>query len=93
MTIFYNGNTFKYEMENILKLFYPVRRFQHIYESREYPADEYVSIDAAPAGDSVSDLSVTVKKGDFFVPSKPQTTLRPTPRWSARGFSIGFSTS
>ena len=35
MTIFYNGNTFKYEMENILKLFYPVRRFQHVYESRE----------------------------------------------------------
>ena len=66
MTIFYNGNTFKYEMENILKLFYPVRRFQHVYESREYPADEYVSIDVTPSGDSVSDLSVTVKKGDFF---------------------------
>lgn len=66
MTIFYNGNTFKYEMENILKLFYPVRRFRHVYESKEYPADEYVSIDVKPRGEGTSHLSVTVKKGDFF---------------------------
>lgn len=66
MTIFYNGNTFKYEMENILKLFYPVRRFRHVYESKEYPADEYVSIDVKPSGEGTSHLSVTVKKGDFF---------------------------
>lgn len=66
MTIFYNGNTFKYEMENILKLFYPVKRFRHIYESREYPPDEYLSIDVKKSGAGVSNLSVTVKKGDFF---------------------------
>lgn len=66
MTIFYNGNKYKYEMENILKLFYPVRRFKHIYESFEYPEDEYVSIDVSNAGEGIFDLSVTVKKGDFF---------------------------
>lgn len=72
MTIFYNGNTFKYEMENILKLFYPVRRFQHVYESREYPDDEYVSIDVSPVGEGGCDLSATVKKGDFFRTLKTQ---------------------
>lgn len=72
MTIFYNGNNFKYEMENILKLFYPVRRFQHVYESREYPDDEYVSIDVSPVGEGGCDLSATVKKGEFFRTLKTQ---------------------
>ncbi len=61
MTIFYIGNTFKYEMENILKLFYPVRRFKHIYEVSEYPDDEYIVIKTEE-----NDVFVTVKKGDFF---------------------------
>ena len=60
MTIFYIGNTFKYEMENILKLFYPVRRFKHIYESEDFPDDEYVVIKTFG-----NDVFVTVKNKDF----------------------------
>ncbi len=60
MTIFYIGNTFKYEMENILKLFYPVRRFKHIYDSDIFPDDEFVVIKTEG-----NDVFVTVKKGSF----------------------------
>jgi len=60
MTIIYIGNTFKYEMENILKLFYPVRRFKHIYETSLYPDDDYVVIKTENCN-----VFVTVKKGDF----------------------------
>lgn len=35
MTIFFSGNTFKYELEGIAKLFFPLIRFTHIYDTVE----------------------------------------------------------
>lgn len=32
MTIFFSGHQFKYELEGIAKLFFPVERFNHIYD-------------------------------------------------------------
>lgn len=65
MTIFYKGNSFKYEMENILKLFFPVERFKHIYDSSEYPPDEYVVIEVESVDEKTDNLFVTVKAGEF----------------------------
>ena len=40
MTIFFEGNDFKYEMENVARLFFPLRRFSFGYAPEEEPAED-----------------------------------------------------
>lgn len=40
MTIFFSGHTFKYEIEGVCKLFFPLMRFTHVYEDVTLPEGE-----------------------------------------------------
>lgn len=40
MTIFFSGHTFKYEVEGVCKLFFPLIRFTHVYEEVVLPEGE-----------------------------------------------------
>lgn len=64
MTICFNGNTFKYEMENIARLFFPLRKFQYAYEPEELPQGEWLWILRRTAGEGVY-LAVTVHTETF----------------------------
>lgn len=42
MTIFFSGQSFKYEIEGICKLFFPVMRFEHCYDTLPTGEDDYI---------------------------------------------------
>lgn len=42
MTIFFSGHSFKYEVEGVCKLFFPVVRFNQIYEEIVIPQGDYL---------------------------------------------------
>ena len=43
MTIYFNGNRFQYEMENVARLFYPLRRIQFRLEADAYEEGDYLA--------------------------------------------------
>ena len=64
MTICFNGNEFKYEMENIARLFYPLRRFDYLYEPDALPDGDFIHILRQREEQGVR-LAVSVRDGDF----------------------------
>lgn len=64
MTIFFNGNRFKYEMENVARLFFPLRRFSFAYDSEEYPEEDYLAF-IRREDNSGGELTVCVREGGF----------------------------
>ncbi len=63
MTILFNGNEFKYEMENVARLFHPLRHFQFAYEQAEVPEGDYLIFTRTLADDH-ADLRVDFREGD-----------------------------
>ena len=61
MTIFFNGNDFKYEMENVARLFFPLRRFSFVYDSTDFPEEDYLAFLRSEDGE----LTVRVRVGGF----------------------------
>ena len=68
MTIYFNGNRFQYEMENVARLFYPLRRFQFRFEADAYEEGDYLAF-RREITESGADLTVTVREGDFLKPN------------------------
>lgn len=64
MTICFNGNSFKYEMENIARLFFPLRRFDFSYEPDSLPDGDRIWIFRQYA-DGETLLKAAVQSGDF----------------------------
>ena len=64
MTIFFSGNRFKYEMENVARLFFPLRRFSFVYDSEEYPEADYLAF-IRRENVSGGELTVRVREGGF----------------------------
>lgn len=64
MTIYFNGNRFQYEMENVARLFYPLRHFQCCFETTEYEGD-YLAFCREMQGEKAL-LTVEVREGSFF---------------------------
>ncbi len=65
MTICFSGNSFKYEMENIARLFFPLRRFDFCYEPDALPGGDRIWIFRQYA-DGETLLKVSVQSGDFL---------------------------
>ena len=42
MTIYFSGHTFKYEIEGVCKLFFPLVRFSHVFELDSMPDGDFV---------------------------------------------------
>lgn len=63
MNLCFNGNDFKYEMENIARLFYPLRKFDYFYEPEQLPDGDYIHIFREMGEETL--LRVTVREGDF----------------------------
>lgn len=64
MDLCFNGNDFKYEMENIARLFYPLRRFDYLYEPEQLPDSDYIHIFRENGEGTL--LRVTVREGEFI---------------------------
>ncbi len=62
MTICFIGNNFKYEAEAIVKLFFPVEKFEYLFE--EYPKNGDFCVIKRGASEDGNILSVYVKIGD-----------------------------
>ncbi len=62
MTICFIGNNFKYEIEAVVKLFFPVEKFEYLFE--EYPVNGDFCIIKCGASEDGYILSVYVKIGD-----------------------------
>ena len=60
MTLCFTGNTFKYEMENIVRLFFPLQKFQYAYEPDTLPEGDLVWIQRQTEADT--QLTVTVRR-------------------------------
>lgn len=73
MTIYFNGNRFQYEMENVARLFYPLRRFQFRFEADAYEEGDYLAF-RREITESGADLTVTVREGDFFETESAQVS-------------------
>jgi len=63
MDLCFNGNDFKYEMENIARLFYPLRKFDYHYEPTVLPDSDYIHI-LRENGEKTL-LRVAVREGNF----------------------------
>lgn len=62
MTLFFSGHNFKYELEGIVKLFFPVVRFRHVYDEINPTENSYV-LTRRKRGKSNTYLWVRVKLG------------------------------
>ena len=62
-TLVFAGNQFKYEMENVAKLFFPLRHFRFDYDGVP-PAEDYILFTRAETGEGIS-LSVSVNLPDY----------------------------
>lgn len=63
MTIFFSGHTFKYELEGIAKLFFPVIHFTLVYDTIEIPNEDYM-ITRLRKGKQYTYLWVLVQLGE-----------------------------
>ena len=77
MTIYFNGNRFQYELENVARLFFPLRRFQFCYEAAAYEGEEYLAFRREADAEGAL-LTVEVRIRDFLrqwqsrVPAGPE---------------------
>lgn len=62
MTIIFNGNNYKYELESVVKLFFPAQLFTLLYDVRD--ADGDLCFSRLKAGKSKTYLFVLVRLGD-----------------------------
>lgn len=61
MTIIFNGHTFKYEIENICKLFFTSELFKHIYDTNDFNIDDDIVITRLKKGTTKTSLLVVAK--------------------------------
>lgn len=81
MTIFFRGHTFKYEVEGICKLFFPLVRFTHVYDGEEAPSDDdFVMTTREEENPDTTRLSVTVSLNGT-VRSAEEQLSRKIPRY------------
>lgn len=64
MQLCFNGNDFKYEMENIARLFYPLRRFDFLYEPETLPEGDLIHI-LRKEGEKDTFLRIEVREGTY----------------------------
>ena len=64
MQLCFNGNDFKYEMENIARLFYPLRRFDFLYEPETLPEGDLIHI-LRREGEKDTFLRIEVREGTY----------------------------
>ena len=74
MTILFNGNRFKYEMENVARLFFPLQHFQFQYDTTEFPSDDFLAF-FREEYETEAELTVTVRQGDYFRQEKSRVSL------------------
>ena len=65
MTILFSGNRFKYELENVARLFFPLRHFQFLYDTKEFPEGDFLAFFREEYEEEAA-LTVSVRQGDFF---------------------------
>ncbi len=76
MTLCFNGNDFKYEMENVARLFFPLRRFSYIYGG-ELPEKDFLAFIRREVSEG-GELEVRIQDENFaetaisFVKQGPQ---------------------
>ena len=76
-TLVFAGNQFKYEMENVAKLFFPLRHFRFDYDGVP-PEEDYILFTRAETGEGIS-LSVSVNLPDYRRNRRaPSPPVRPT---------------
>ncbi len=63
MTIFFSGQDYKYELEGICKLFFPLKRFSHCYDKILLPNDEDYIITRLKKHSKTTLLWVRIKVG------------------------------
>ncbi|MBR6789748.1 MAG: coproporphyrinogen dehydrogenase HemZ [Oscillospiraceae bacterium] len=63
MNLCFTGNDFKYEMENIARLFYPLRKFDYFYDPEQLPDGDLIHIFREMGEETL--LRITVREGDF----------------------------
>ncbi len=72
MTLIFSGNDFKYELESVVKLFYPAQLFTHLYDERNAEGD--VCFMRRKVGKNNTYLYVVVRINDERISRKAKIT-------------------
>ncbi len=64
MTLIFCGNRFKYEMENVARLFFPLRRFQFAYDCEPPAGGDFLAFIQTAEGEGAR-LTVSFREGEY----------------------------